>query len=73
MDRKRKPPTAAVALIAVSTEPANGALRKNLGSRTGSARRASYAANAARAAAATANSVTITGARQPNSGPSMIA
>ena len=39
--RKRKPPTAAVALIAVSTAPANGALRKNRGSSTGSARRAS--------------------------------
>ena len=39
--RNRKPPTAAVALIAVSTEPANGTLRKNLGSSTGSARRAS--------------------------------
>ena len=32
---------AAVALIAVSTAPANGALRKNLGSSTGSARCAS--------------------------------
>ena len=39
--RKRKPPMAAVALIAVSTEPANGTLRKNRGSSTGSARRAS--------------------------------
>ena len=39
--RKRKPPMAAVALIAVRTDPANGALRKNLGSSTGSVRCAS--------------------------------
>ena len=32
---------AAKAVIAVSTEPANGALRKNRGSSTGSTRRAS--------------------------------
>ena len=39
--RKRKPPTAAVALIAVRTAPESGALRKNLGSSTGSGRLAS--------------------------------
>ena len=39
--RNRKPPRAAKALIAVGTAPANGALRKNLGSSTGSVRRAS--------------------------------
>jgi hypothetical protein len=39
--RNKKPPRAAKAQIAVSTAPANGALRKNLGSSTGSVRRAS--------------------------------
>ena len=39
--RNRKPPVAANAVMAVTTDPANGALRKNLGSRSGSVRRAS--------------------------------
>jgi hypothetical protein len=71
--RKRKPPRQANVHTALTAEPANGGLRKNLGSMSGSARRSSQATRRPSATPVTMNRPRISGERQPAPGPSMIA
>jgi hypothetical protein len=71
--RNRKPLSAPNPASAITVVPANGTLRKNRGSTSGSGRRGSQTSSAANASADTANRPVMTGDPQPRCGPSMIA
>jgi len=71
--RNKKPPIAANAVTAVAVAPENGALRKNLGSMSGSSRRSSQARKMISAARARLKKNRIFAEVQPEPGPSMIA
>ena len=71
--RNRNPPVAANENTAIALAPANGALRKNRISSSGSSRCSSYAISAAKHTAETANTARLEADVHPVRGPSMIA
>jgi hypothetical protein len=71
--RNKNPPIAANAVTAVAVAPENGALRKNLGSMSGSSRRGSQTRNTTSATRARPKKNRIFADAQPEAGPSMIA